>query len=400
MTPTSTRIDASRRKLRAFGSIICPNSRLVQFLCLGLLLHGTLAHAQPATKPAGSPGLAADYYQGYFYDAPSFFTTTVPAIHNRSVEQLNFQEAETDNFAVGNVAIYYSPGKPDEFSGRFQGQLYITKAGQYTFYLGSDDAAYLWLDNSAGPLVYNKGDMFPFREASGTCNLSAGLHTLRVDYGEHGGSQGLVLQYSGPDMPKQLVPNGVLYNQLIADINPTLTNFEVTPDNQRVNLTWQTAAEENCVAFVIQKSADGMVFTDFQRQPGAATTSVPHSYAAVDQQPVNGWNFYRMEQLRSDRSPVYSPIKAVEIKPEPFVVSVYPVPNDGTFYLQIQPSNVGAAVVELIDMSGRPVYKRTLDPLNGVPQRIILKPAMATGLYLLRLTSEAGNFDKKITIGL
>jgi hypothetical protein len=384
----------------AFGSSVWIPNGWVKFLSFGLLLSISQVQAQSAPKPVGSPGLAADYYKGYFYDAPSFFTTNTPAIHNRPVEQLNFAEAETDNFAVGNVASYHQPGNPDEFSGRFQGQLCITVAGQYTFYLGSDDAAYLWLDNDPTPVTYNKGDAFPFRETSGTRALSPGLHNIRVDYGEHGGSQGLVLQYSGPNMPKQLVPNGVLYNQLAVAINPTLTYFEVLADNQRVNLDWQTTAEENCVAFVVQKSVDGVVFTDLQRYPGAATSSVLHSYVAVDQQPANGWNFYRMQQLRSDRPPVYSPIKAVEIKPVPFTVSVYPVPNDGTFYVQILPTNVGAAVMELIDMSGRPVYKSTIGPLNGAPQKIMLKPEMATGLYMLHLTSEAGNFDKKIAIGL
>lgn len=372
----------------------------MKFLCFGLLLSTIAAQAQPSTKPVGSPGLAADYYRGYFHDTLSFFTTNTPAVHGRSVEQLNFEEAETDNFAVGSVATYYSPGKPDEFSGRFQGQLYITEAGTYTFYLGSDDAAYLWFDNNTTPIAYNKGDTFPFREKPGTCVLAVGLHTIRVDYGEHGGSQGLVLQYSGPDMPKQLVPNGVLYNQFAIAINPTLTDFDALADNQRVKLSWETTAEENCLAFVIQKSVDGVVFTDFQRQPGAASSLVPHSYSAIDQQPANGWNFYRVQQLRSDRPPVYSPIKAVEIKPVPFTVSVYPVPNDGTFYVQIQPTNVGPAVLELIDMSGRPVYKSIIGPFNGVPQKIVLKPAMSTGLYLLHLTSEAGNFDKKIAVGL
>ena len=97
----------------------------MKFLFFGLLLSTTFAQAQPV----GNPGLAADYYRGYFYDAPSFFTANTPAIHNRPVEQLNFAEAETDNFAIGNVATYYSPGKPDEFSGRFQGQLCVTETG-------------------------------------------------------------------------------------------------------------------------------------------------------------------------------------------------------------------------------------------------------------------------------
>lgn len=392
--------DTRGRELPTAGNSLSFSNWLIVFLCFALLLAASVVRAQVALPPVGSPGLAADYYRGYFYDAPGFFTANTPAIHNRPIEQLNFEEAETDNFAVGGVAIYYSAGKPDEFSARFQGQLCVTTAGEYTFYLGSDDAAYLWLDNGPAPVAYNKGDSFPFRETSGTRTLTAGLHTLRVDYGEHGGSQGLVLQYSGPDMPKQLVPNGVLYNQVASAIKPTLTHFEALADNQRVNLNWQTNTEENCVAFVMQKSVDGVVFMDWQRQAGAGTASGPHSYAAVDQQPANGWNFYRMQQLRSDRPPVYSPIKAVEVKPIPFAVSVYPVPNDGTFFVQIQPTNVGPALLELIDMSGRPVYKSIIGPLNGAPQKLMLKPEMATGLYMLHLTSDAGNFNKKIAIGL
>lgn len=393
-------IEAKARKLRASSKGIRPSNWLVVFLCFALSPVVFVAHAQGVFTPVGSPGLAADYYRGYFYDAPSFFTANTPAIHNRLIEQLNFVEAENDNFDVGSVATYYSAGKPDEFSARFQGQLCVTTAGKYTFYLGSDDAAYLWLDNGPVPVAYNKGDALPFRETSGICTLTAGLHIIRVDYGEHGGSQGLVLQYSGPDMPKQLVPNGVLYNQIASAIKPTLIHFEALANNQLVNLNWQTSAEENSVAFVVQKSVDGVVFVDWQRQAGAATTLGPHSYEAIDQQPANGWNFYRMQQLRSDRPPVYSPIKAVEIKPVPFAVSIYPVPNDGTFFVQIQPANVGPAILELIDMIGRPVYKSTIGPLNGAPQKIMLKPEMATGLYMLHLTSDAGNFDKKIAIGL
>jgi hypothetical protein len=75
-------------------------------LGLGMLLPAT-AQAQTLPLVVGAPGLSVDYYRGYFYDQPSFFTTNAPAIRNRSVEQLNFVEAEEDNFQVGNVATYY-----------------------------------------------------------------------------------------------------------------------------------------------------------------------------------------------------------------------------------------------------------------------------------------------------
>jgi len=386
---------------QVFFGLIGGNSRfsncLVALFCLGVLL-APAARAQ-SLPVVGSPGLSVDYYRGYFYDSPSFFTTNAPAIRNRPVEQLNFAEAEHDNFKVGNVATYYAPDRPDEFSARFQGQLYVTTAGEYTFYLGSDDAAYVWLDNDPQPVTFNKGDSFPFREVQGTRVLTAGLHNLRVDYGEHGGSQGLVLHYSGPDMPKQLVPNGVLYNQTVAAIRPTLMQFDATlAIGQQVALKWKTAAEENCTGFVVQKSVDGETFTDLVRQPGGATSMTTHAYDAMDPQPAMGWNFYRLQQLRSDREPVYSPIKAIEIKPIELVVNVYPVPNNGTFYLDVQPANVGTAVLKLIDMSGRQVYHQEISLSNGSLQKI--EPGMSTGLYMLKLTTSSGTFSRKISLGI
>jgi hypothetical protein len=387
---------------QAFARLICGNSRfsncLATLLCLGMLLPFS-AHAQSLPMVVGSPGLSADYYRGYFYDSPSFFTTNAPVIRNRPVEQLNFAEAEEDNFKVGNVATYYAPNRPDEFSARFQGQLCVTTAGEYTFYLGSDDAAYVWFDNDPQPVAFNKGDSFPYREVQGTRVLTAGLHNLRVDYGEHGGSQGLVLEYSGPDMPRQLVPNGVLYNQTAVAIRPTLMQFDATlAASQQVALNWKTAAEENCIGFVIQKSVDGKIFTDLLRQPGGGTSMTTHTYDAVDSQPATGWNFYRLQQLRSDREPVYSPIKAIEIKPVEFTISIYPVPNNGTFYLDVQPANVGTALLKLIDMSGRQVYQQEISLSNGSLQRI--EPGMSTGMYMLKLTTSSGTFSRKISLGI
>jgi len=357
-----------------------------------LMLQAVVAAAQ---APIGTPGLAADYYKGYFSDSFSFFTSQLPAIVGRPIEQLNFPQAETDNFGVGAVAVYNSPGNPDEFSGYFRGQLYVLTPGQYTFYLGSDDAAYLWLDNSAQALASNKGDQQGFRETSGTCTLTAGLHTLRVAYGEHGGSQGLVLQYSGPNLPKQLIPNGVLYSQAGA-IQPTLSELDLTPDQQlvRVKIDWSVVAERNCKAYVVQRSTDGVVFEEVQQLSSA---SAPHSYEVIDYKAAVGQNFYRIQQLRTDRPPVFSPLIAVEVKPAPFVISVYPVPNNGTFYIQVPPLGpASTGLLKIIDIAGHLVYQQTLLLDGGQPQ--FIKPGLAVGIYRLFLTTERGNFSQKLSL--
>jgi hypothetical protein len=356
-----------------------------------------LGNAAPvgAQAPVGVPGLTATYYRGYFYDSLRFFTVTPPAILNRPIEQINFVEAETDNFGVGAVATYNSPGNPDEFSGLFQGQLYILTAGQYTFYLGSDDAAYLWLDGNAQPLACNKGDQFGYREASGTCTLAAGLHTLRVAYGEHGGSQGLVLQYSGPSLPKQLIPNGVFYAPATA-IRPTLSQLTVVADPPQVRLNWSVEVEQNSVAFVVQRSVDGALFENVQRQASAGPG--PYSYEALDPQPHNGLSYYRLQQLRSDRPAIYSPIMAVEVKPVSFTFSVYPVPNDGSFFVRAPlMSTTNLAELMIVDIAGHLAYRQLLALSDGQPHHI--KPDLAVGIYRVFIKTELGQFSQKISLG-
>ena len=348
-----------------------------------------------AQVPVGVPGLMASYYRGYFYDSLRFFTVTPPAIVDRPIEQVNFVEAETDNFGVGAVAAYYSPGHPDEFSGLFRGQLCILTPGQYTFYLGSDDAAYLWLDGNAQPVAFNQGDRLPYREASGTCTLGTGLHTLRIAYGEHGGSQGLMLQYSGPSLPKQLIPNGVFYAPAPA-MRPTLSQLAVAADQPRVRVSWGVEAEQNSVAFVVQRSADGVLFEDVQRQASAGPG--PHRYEALDSQPRIGLNFYRLQQVRSDRPAVYSPIMAVEVKPPPFIFSVYPVPNEGSFYVQAPFVNTtNLAELKIVDSTGHLSYWQRLPLNDGQPHYI--EPGLAIGIYRLFITTEVGQYTQKVSLG-
>ncbi len=341
--------------------------------------------------------MTADYYHGYFYDTLSFFNTTTPLVRNRPIENINFAEAETDNFGVGPVATYYRPNHPDEFSGLFQGKLYVATAGQYTFYLGSDDAAYFWLDDNPQPLAFNAGDKLGFRETSKTCPLAAGIHTIKIHYGEHGGSQGLMLRYQGPGLVKQLVPNGVLYSPALPVFTPVLTTFDVTLKSRQVALNWATTSEQNSELFVIERSTDGVTFVELLRQPGAGTSSEPHAYEAVDRKPKAGMNFYRVVQFRSDRPPVYSPIKAVDLQPIQFVIDVYPVPNNGTFFVRVQPADIEIVRLEMLDMSGRRMYKRDVPLYEGTSLR--MQPDLSTGMYLIRLTTNEGTALKKVPLG-
>jgi hypothetical protein len=47
-------------------------------------------------------------------------------------------------------------------------------------------------------------------EASGTLQLRAGTHVLRVEFFENGGAQGLIARVQGPGIDKQVIPAAML----------------------------------------------------------------------------------------------------------------------------------------------------------------------------------------------
>ncbi|MCB0628102.1 MAG: alkaline phosphatase family protein [Lewinella sp.] len=96
----------------------------------------------------------------------------------------------------------------EQVAAVFDTYLQVATAGEYQFYLASDDGSKLWVNDQL--VVDNDGDHGVI-ERSGTVNLPAGKQKLRVEWFNGGGGMGLYLFYKGPGISKQLIPAGELY---------------------------------------------------------------------------------------------------------------------------------------------------------------------------------------------
>ena len=97
----------------------------------------------------------------------------------------------------------------DEFSSRHTGFIRIDIAGNYTFYVNSDDGSKFWIDNQV--IVENIGT-HSMREESGTIFLNSGYHSLRLEFFENFGWAGLELKWESDAFGKQYVPTGSLFH--------------------------------------------------------------------------------------------------------------------------------------------------------------------------------------------
>ncbi|MEZ4699345.1 MAG: putative Ig domain-containing protein [Rhodothermales bacterium] len=147
------------------------------------------------------PGVAYDYVEGTWDFLPDF-----DALHAVRTGRMT-------NFAL-------SPREQNDFFGfRHRGYLQIETAGDYTFYTTSDDGSRLWID---GALVVDNDGLHGAAEKSGVVNLAAGFHPIEVTFFEKGGAESLVVQYAGPSLTKQPIPDAKLYLNALSNQAPTI----------------------------------------------------------------------------------------------------------------------------------------------------------------------------------
>jgi hypothetical protein len=115
----------------------------------------------------------------------------------------------------GNIDFNWEQGSPDPavpvdgFSVRWSGKVQPLSTGYYTFYVTADDGARLWVD---GIPLFDHWLFEADSESSGTIFLEAGQkYDLKLEYFEDSAGARVSLKWSGPDVPKAVIPQSQLF---------------------------------------------------------------------------------------------------------------------------------------------------------------------------------------------
>ncbi|MSR47542.1 MAG: hypothetical protein EXS13_10860 [Planctomycetes bacterium] len=136
--------------------------------------------------PRGEAGLLVDYYVTRLRDATrETFARLVPT-------------ASVVHDAITTALPKID--KSDAFALRFRTTLHVPVAGEWRFWLATDDGSRLWIDGNE--VIENDGD-HGVVEKSGVVDLAAGAHALELCYFDAGGAEGLRLQWAGPSVARQ-----------------------------------------------------------------------------------------------------------------------------------------------------------------------------------------------------
>lgn len=168
-----------------------------------------------------------------------------------------------------------------------------------------------------------------------------------------------------------------------------LVAFTGKQQEDGILLEWQTAAEQNNRGFYIERSVDGLRWTDIGFVASQGTTTEMQDYSFLDEKTRAPTNYYRLRQTDFDGREELSEVVHVELK-NAGTVHLFPNPVSNGELILFLPENSEAVTVQLFSPAGQLLRSVRLDRGN-----LTLNVAgLPTGIYTL----QAGHSFEKIVV--
>ena len=195
---------------------------------LGLMFAGQVCAADNLES-----GLVGEYFDlgSSLEDFPTIPADKKPTV-KRVDQTINFESTQEGFHGTGLVDFFYV---------RWTGKLRIPKDGNYNLVLESDDGSRLFID---GKQVVDNGGIHGMEDKSGSAELKAGDHDIKVEFFENDVDAGCKFSWRPPGATKEVVPATALLHPAAApaqaglqgeyfDIGETLDDFPTIPANKK-----------------------------------------------------------------------------------------------------------------------------------------------------------------------
>lgn len=204
----------------------------------------------------------------------------------------------------------------------------------------------------------------------------------------------VVIQFSSTGS-RQIILDDVSWTESVGALPVTLTSFDAKPtfDNS-INLTWQTASEENNDYFSIEHSIDGISFREIETQAGNGTTNAIQSYSFLHEEIESGLHYYRLKQVDFDEKFEYSNIITITIKRSNDEVILTPNPTSNVILIQTKTPFERDADFQILNMQGQVVLSSILQ--EGTDNLEVNVSNFPVGIYYLQLFVDNEVMMKKI----
>jgi len=177
-----------------------------------------------------------------------------------------------------------------------------------------------------------------------------------------------------------------------------LLSFNAIPDNNVVNLSWQTASEINNKLFTIEKSTDGSSWMLVTTVQGAGNSDHTINYSAIDESPYPNTSYYRLKQTDIDGHSSYSRIATVNFDPLANVLTVIPNPTSNNTTVTFNSIIEGTGTLNIYDIAGRVVDSKQIDLIKGNNSYTFNVSNYNNGLYFISINNSLQLLSSKLIV--
>jgi hypothetical protein len=192
-----------------------------------------------------------------------------------------------------------------------------------------------------------------------------------------------------------LTNNWIIVSNAEQVLPVSLISFIAKSQNNKVLLSWKTSAEHNNSYFRLSHSADGKTFTLLTKVNAAANGNRENTYAFVHLNPVNGNNYYRLEQVDLDGT-----VKDLGIQLIKFSIAVnqevkiYPNPTMADVTVSFEKDFF--TVAKLLDLNGVILIKKSIS-INENELSFDMRN-LSAGSYLIQLEGKSTTIKKVVKL--
>jgi hypothetical protein len=167
----------------------------------------------------------------------------------------------------------------------------------------------------------------------------------------------------------------------------TLLNFTAQRYGTQALLQWQTAMEENNDHFEVERSSDGSVFLYLTSVASNGNSITQQRYQAIDPNPYQAYNYYRLKQVDKDGKARYSKIAFVDMSANAtdLSIAVYPNPAGETISVDITSPRSLSSMLSLYNAEGTLIAKRYCTLITGLNHLTWDISKLSAGIYYCKV---------------
>ena len=158
--------------------------------------------------------------------------------------------------------------------------------------------------------------------------------------------------------------------------------------------------EINCSKFKIERSFDGKVFIEAASVDGNGTTSIAHTYSAIDNASslAGAIIYYRLKQLDLDGKGSYSKVVSIKTKQLDKNLAISPNPFNSYLNVKMNWNKAEAITARVINIQGKEVIIKSLQMGKGLNYvKLDELSNLPSGNYFIQFISSEERFTEKIT---